>query len=83
MNSSLCFIIKIFRDRFDIILEKSLSGVAELRYTILYGKVTFKFAGEGKFDVLIVVDQPIENKDLRIFVEPGLSDVNYRSDLQE
>ncbi len=27
-----------FRDRFDILLEKRLSGVAELRYTMLYGK---------------------------------------------
>ena len=27
-----------FRDKFDIPLEKRLSGVAELRYTMLYGK---------------------------------------------
>ncbi len=27
-----------FRDIFDILLEKRLSGVAELRYTMLYGK---------------------------------------------
>ena len=26
------------RDRFDVLLEKRLSGVAELRYTMLYGK---------------------------------------------
>ena len=28
----------IFRDRFDSLLEKRLSGVAELGYTMLYGK---------------------------------------------
>jgi len=27
-----------FRDRFDILLEKKLSGVAELRYIMVYGK---------------------------------------------
>ena len=27
-----------FRDRFDILLEKRLSGVAELIYAMLYGK---------------------------------------------
>ncbi len=27
-----------FRDRFDILLEKRLSGVAELRYIMVYGK---------------------------------------------
>jgi len=27
-----------FRDRFDILLEKRPSGVAELRYAMLYGK---------------------------------------------
>jgi sucrose-6-phosphate hydrolase SacC (GH32 family) len=27
-----------FRDRFDILLEKMLSGIVELRYTMLYGK---------------------------------------------
>jgi hypothetical protein len=27
-----------YQDRFDILLEKRLSGVAELIYTILYGK---------------------------------------------
>jgi len=27
-----------FRDRFDILLEKRLSGVAGLRYIMLYGK---------------------------------------------
>jgi hypothetical protein len=27
-----------FRDRFDILLEKRPSGIAELRYTMLYGK---------------------------------------------
>ena len=27
-----------FRDRFDILLEKRLRGVAELRYKRLYGK---------------------------------------------
>ncbi len=27
-----------FRDRFDILLEKSPNGVAELRYIMVYGK---------------------------------------------
>ncbi len=27
-----------FRDQFDILLEKRLSGVAELRYIVVYGK---------------------------------------------
>jgi len=31
-----------FRDRFDILLEKRLSGVAGLRYTMLYGKSQIK-----------------------------------------
>jgi hypothetical protein len=30
-----------FRDRFGILLEKRLSGVAELRYKMLYGKCEF------------------------------------------
>jgi len=31
-----------FRDRFDILLEKRPSGVAELRYTMVYGKSQIK-----------------------------------------
>jgi hypothetical protein len=31
-----------FRDRFDTLLEKMFSGVAELRYTMLYGKSQIK-----------------------------------------
>ena len=31
-----------FRDRFGILLEKRLSGVAELGYTMLYGKSQLK-----------------------------------------
>ena len=31
-----------FRDRFDILLEKRPSSVAELRYTMLYGKSQIK-----------------------------------------
>ena len=31
-----------FRDRFDILLEKRPSGVAELRYIMVYGKSPFK-----------------------------------------
>ena len=27
-----------FRDKFDILLEKRLSGIAELRYIMVYGK---------------------------------------------
>jgi hypothetical protein len=30
--------VLIFRDRFDILLEKRFSGVAELRYIMIYGK---------------------------------------------
>ena len=33
----------IFRDRFDSLLEKRLSGVAELGYTMLYGKFQVMF----------------------------------------
>lgn len=32
-----------FRDRLDILLEKKLSGVAEERYTMLYGKSWFRY----------------------------------------
>jgi hypothetical protein len=31
-----------FRDRFDILLEKRPSGIAELRYKMLYGKSQIK-----------------------------------------
>jgi hypothetical protein len=31
------------QDRFDILLEMRLSGIAGLRYTMLYGKSQFKF----------------------------------------
>jgi hypothetical protein len=31
-----------FRDRFGILLKKRLSGVAELKYTVLYGKYRIK-----------------------------------------
>jgi hypothetical protein len=33
--------ILIFQDRFDIILEKRLSGLAGQEYTMLYGKSQF------------------------------------------
>ena len=36
----------IFRDRFDILLEKRLSGVAELGYTMLYGKSQVEFGAK-------------------------------------
>jgi hypothetical protein len=32
-----------FRDRFDSLLEKKPSGVARLKYTILYGKSQIKY----------------------------------------
>jgi hypothetical protein len=37
-----------FRDRFDILLEKRPSGVAELRYAMLYGKT----------QVIVVIETP-------------------------
>ena len=36
----------IFRDRFDRLLEKRLSGVAELGYTMLYGKSQVEFGAK-------------------------------------
>ena len=35
-----------FRDKFDILLEKRLSGIAGLRYIMLYGKSQLKEIGQ-------------------------------------
>jgi len=40
--------ILTFRDRFNILLAKKLSGIAELRYKMLYEKSKIKYVTEQK-----------------------------------
>ena len=48
-------------DRFDILSEKRLSGVAELRYTMLYGKSQILFSVAG-FPVTLLFKCDIVNR---------------------
>ena len=68
-----------FRDRFDILLEKSPSGVAGLKYTMLYGKSQMKYVlivSAAALFLMVGCARNAEEKQLQDFIDEHVAVVD-------